>query len=126
MASLDRERLIRFGRDRAAQGAGPVPLGIDIGTKLGTTDDLVIENGKSVTGLVVGVRGFLGIGEGYVVLAPSTAVLNPKDGARRAFVDTNRDTLKAAPKLEYRRRRPDIRLWQMRGGTIRAAPFLVT
>ncbi len=31
MASLDRERLIRFGRDRAAQGAGPVTVGIDIG-----------------------------------------------------------------------------------------------
>ncbi|NYZ16946.1 tyrosine-type recombinase/integrase [Azospirillum sp. RWY-5-1] len=31
MASLDRERLIRFGRERAAQGAGPVTLGIDIG-----------------------------------------------------------------------------------------------
>jgi integrase len=32
MASLDRERLIRFGRDHATQGAGPVTLGIDIGT----------------------------------------------------------------------------------------------
>lgn len=31
MAALDRDRLIRFGRDRAAQGAGPVTLGIDIG-----------------------------------------------------------------------------------------------
>lgn len=31
LTSLDRERLIRFGRDRAAQGSGPVTLGIDIG-----------------------------------------------------------------------------------------------
>ena len=31
MVSLDRERLIRFGHDRAAQGAGPVTIGIDIG-----------------------------------------------------------------------------------------------
>ncbi len=31
MTSLDRERLIAFGRDRAAQGAGPVTLGIDVG-----------------------------------------------------------------------------------------------
>jgi integrase len=31
IAALDRERLIRFGRDRAAQGAGPMTLGIDIG-----------------------------------------------------------------------------------------------
>lgn len=32
MAPLDRERLIRFDRDRAAQGAGPVTVSIDIGT----------------------------------------------------------------------------------------------
>ena len=31
IAALDRERLIRFGRDRASQGAGPMTLGIDIG-----------------------------------------------------------------------------------------------
>ena len=31
MASLDRERLIRFGRDRAAQSAGPITAGIAIG-----------------------------------------------------------------------------------------------
>ncbi|MER8855646.1 hypothetical protein NKH94_29390 [Mesorhizobium australicum] len=31
IAALDRERLIRFGRERAAQGAGPMTLGIDIG-----------------------------------------------------------------------------------------------
>jgi hypothetical protein len=29
---LDRERLIRFGRDRAKQGAGPVTISMDIGT----------------------------------------------------------------------------------------------
>ena len=32
MAELDRDRIIRFGRARAEQGAGPVTLGIDIGT----------------------------------------------------------------------------------------------
>ncbi|WP_292109177.1 hypothetical protein [Mesorhizobium sp.] len=31
IAALDRERLILFGRERAAQGAGPMTLGIDIG-----------------------------------------------------------------------------------------------
>ncbi len=31
IADLDRERLIEFGRDRAAEGAGPVTLGIDLG-----------------------------------------------------------------------------------------------
>src|SRR5580698_11374998 len=31
IAELDRERLIRFGRERAKRGAGPVTLGQDIG-----------------------------------------------------------------------------------------------
>lgn len=31
IAELDRERLIRFGRDRARKGAGPVTLGMDFG-----------------------------------------------------------------------------------------------
>jgi len=31
ITQLDRERLIRFGRDRAKEGAGPVTLGMDLG-----------------------------------------------------------------------------------------------
>lgn len=81
-------------------------VGIDIynnqNEKLGQIDDLVIENGKTLTGLVVGVGGFLGMGESYVVLDPSTAVLNQQNGSTwRAFVDTNKDTLKNAPKFQY-------------------------
>lgn len=68
---------------------------------LGEIDDLVIENGKTVTGLVVGVGGFLGMGESYVVLDPTTVVLNQKDGTWRAYVDTTKDNLKNAPKFTY-------------------------
>ena len=83
--------------------------GIDIynnqNEKLGEIDDLVIEDGKTLTGLVVGVGGFLGLGESYVVLDPLTVVLNQKDGALRAFVDTNKNTLKDAPKFEYTKKK---------------------
>lgn len=48
MASLDRERLIRFGRDRTAQGAGPVTLGIDIGMI-----KLILSHAAAVQGLPV-------------------------------------------------------------------------
>lgn len=82
-------------------------VGIDIynnqNEKLGMIDDLVIESGKSITGLVVGVGGFLGIGESYVVLDPSTVVLNQKDNTWRAFADTNKESLKNAPKFEYKK-----------------------
>lgn len=84
-------------------------VGIDIynnqNEKLGEIDDLVIENGKTVSGLVVGVGGFIGLGESYVVLDPSTVVLNQKDNSWRAYVDTNKETLKNAPKFEYSKKK---------------------
>jgi hypothetical protein len=52
-ATLDRERLIRFGRDRAAQGAGPMTLGIDIDFV-----KLILAHAAAVNGLPVrGVKG---------------------------------------------------------------------
>lgn len=45
---LDRERVIRFGRKRAEQGAGPVTLGIDIGTI-----KLVLTHAAAVHGVAV-------------------------------------------------------------------------
>ncbi len=51
MVELDRERLIRFGRNRAKQGAGPVTLGIDIGTI-----KLVLSHAAAVHGLPVRVE----------------------------------------------------------------------
>ena len=51
IAALDRERLIRFGRDRAAQGAGPMTLGIDVGFI-----KLVMSHAAAVHGLPVKVE----------------------------------------------------------------------
>jgi sporulation protein YlmC with PRC-barrel domain len=68
---------------------------------VGEIEDLVIDNGKTITGVVVSVGGFLGLGESYVVLDPSTIVLNQKDGKWKAFVDTSKDNLKNAPKFTY-------------------------
>lgn len=68
---------------------------------VGEIEDLVIENGKTITGVVVNVGGFLGMGESYVVLDPATVVLNQKDDTWKAFVDTSKDSLKNAPKFKY-------------------------
>ena len=72
---------------------------------VGEIEDVVIDNGKTVSGLVVGVGGFLGMGESYVVLDPSTVVLNQQDGKWRAYVDTTKDNLKNAPKFTYTKMR---------------------
>ena len=69
---------------------------------LGDIVDLVIENGETITGVVVKVGGFLGMGKKYVVLDPSTIVLNRKGDNLRAFVDTSKDNLKSAPTFEYK------------------------
>ena len=73
--------------------------------KLGEIEDLAIENGRDVTGVVVSVGGFLGIGESYVVLDPKTVVVSQKDGTWQAFVDTTKDTLKNAPKFTYSKKK---------------------
>ena len=48
MNELDRERLIKFGRRRAANGAGPVTLGQDIGAI-----KLVISLASSIHGVEI-------------------------------------------------------------------------
>ena len=96
---------VRFVTVKPADIMSSKLTGIDIynnqNEKLGEIDDLVIEDGKTLTGLVVGVGGFLGMGESYVVIDPSTVVLNQKDGEWRAFIDTNKENLKNAPKFQY-------------------------
>ena len=68
---------------------------------VGEISDVVIGDGKSVIGIVASVGGFLGIGESYVVLDPSSVALAQDDGTWKAFVDTSKDDLSKAPKLDY-------------------------
>lgn len=51
MGEIDRDRLVRFGRERAAQGAGPMTLSIDIGMI-----KLVLSHAAAVHGLPVRVE----------------------------------------------------------------------
>ena len=51
MIDMDRERLIKFGRDRATQGAGPVTVSMDIGVI-----KLVISHAAAVHGLLVSME----------------------------------------------------------------------
>ncbi|MCJ2062757.1 PRC-barrel domain-containing protein [Methylobacterium sp. J-088] len=68
---------------------------------VGEIEDLVIEHGKIVTGVIVSVGGFLGLGESYVVLDPSTMAVGDKGGKWATYVDTDKDTLKNAPTFKY-------------------------
>ena len=67
---------------------------------VGEIEDLVIENGKTVTGVVVSVGGFLGMGERYVLVDPSTIFLHRDGGSLKAMVDADKDTVKNAPEFK--------------------------
>jgi hypothetical protein len=80
-------------------------IGIDIYNKqdedIGEIADVVIGDGKSVIGIVASVGGFLGMGDSYVVLDPASIALAEDDGTWKAYVDTTKDDLSNAPKLDY-------------------------
>jgi sporulation protein YlmC with PRC-barrel domain len=70
--------------------------------KVGEISDLAIDNGKTIDGVVLSVGGFLGIGESYVLVEPSSLALNNDNGTWKAYIDTSKDALKNAPKFTYK------------------------
>ena len=69
---------------------------------VGEIKDLVIENG-TLAGYILSVGGFLGMGEHYVAVTPSSVGLayNPTDKKWKASINTTKDELKAAPQFTY-------------------------
>ena len=68
---------------------------------IGEIEDVVIGDGKSVIGLVASVGGFLGIDKSYVVLDPASVAVHNDNGTWKAYVDTTKESLQNAPKLDY-------------------------
>ena len=81
-------------------------VGLDVynnaNQNIGTIKD-VAYNGTSVNGYILGVGGFLGMGDHYVAVRPSAIKLNydAKDKKWHANMDANADQLKAAPEYKY-------------------------
>ena len=70
-------------------------------TKIGSIDDVLVDKGGKVTGLVVGVGGFLGAGEKDVIV-PFTAVKSEKKNDKWYLtLDESKDSLKSAPGFKY-------------------------
>jgi hypothetical protein len=69
---------------------------------IGTIKD-VAYNGTSVSGYILGVGGFLGMGDHYVAVRPSAVKLgyDAKDNKWHATIDTNAAQLKSAPEYKY-------------------------
>jgi len=69
---------------------------------VGEIKDLVVSNG-ALSGIILSVGGFLGIGERYVVVTPAAVkvVYSENDKKWSATMDTTKDALKAAPEFKY-------------------------
>lgn len=65
---------------------------------IGEVNDIIINDGKTIRAIIIGVGGFLGIGERNVAVDPASVVLSEQsDGSARLVVNTTRDDLKKAP-----------------------------
>jgi sporulation protein YlmC with PRC-barrel domain len=70
-------------------------------SKIGSIDDVLVDKSGKVTGLVVGVGGFLGAGEKDVII-PFTAVKTEKKNDKWWLtLDESKDDLKKAPGFKY-------------------------
>jgi len=70
-------------------------------SKIGDVDDVLVDKSGKVTGLVIGVGGFLGAGEKDVIV-PFTAVKTTKKNDKWWLtLDETKDDLKNAPSFKY-------------------------
>jgi sporulation protein YlmC with PRC-barrel domain len=70
----------------------------NIGEKVGDIDDLIVTPDKAVSYAIVGVGGFLGVGEHEI--AVPVGQLKQLEG-KIVLPGATKDALKAAPKFEY-------------------------
>jgi sporulation protein YlmC with PRC-barrel domain len=72
------------------------------GTRIGEIDDMVVSNTGQINEALIGVGGFLGIGEKTVAI-PFASLRPMADGSRVWFVlDQTKEQLTAAPAFDYK------------------------
>ena len=82
-------------------------VGTDVYNKenrdIGTIKDIAFGPGGAVRAYVLGVGGFLGMGDHYVAVRPSAVTVSWDGNAKKwhAVLDTNADSLKKAPEFKY-------------------------
>jgi sporulation protein YlmC with PRC-barrel domain len=71
--------------------------------KIGDVDDVLLGADGKVTALVIGVGGFLGIGEKHVIVPYTAVKADRKDNKWQLVMNSSKDELKAAPGFKYDR-----------------------
>jgi len=71
--------------------------------KVGEITDLAIGKGEQVQAMILSVGGFLGMGEHYVAVSPSSVRIsyNKDKDTWSAKMNTTKEALKAAPEFKY-------------------------
>ena len=67
--------------------------------KIGEINDLLVDNAGKVNAVIVGVGGFLGVGEKNVAVAFSSLKVAEKDGKRYLVLDTTRKCSSPRPAI---------------------------
>lgn len=70
--------------------------------KVGTIEDEVVASGR-LTGYILSIGGFLGLGDRYVVVDPAGLIVS-YDGTNKTWharIDATKAQLKAAPEFKY-------------------------
>ena len=70
-------------------------------SKIGDVDDVLVDKSGKITGLVLGVGGFLGVGEKDVIVPFSAVKTAKKSDKWWLTIDETKDTLKEAPGFKY-------------------------
>jgi sporulation protein YlmC with PRC-barrel domain len=73
--------------------------------KIGTIDDVIVDDRGQISGLIIGVGGFLGVGEKDVAVAFDAVHADLKNGGWYLTLDTTKDALKSAPGLAFDKQR---------------------
>ena len=71
--------------------------------KIGEVNDLLVDSAGKVNAVILGVGGFLGVGEKNVAVAFPSLKVAERDGKRYLVLDTTKEALQAAPGYTYDR-----------------------
>ena len=69
--------------------------------KIGDVEDFLIDKEGRVTAMIIGVGGFLGMGEKDVAVPFSSVTASEKSNKWYLVLNTNKEALKAAPGFAY-------------------------
>ena len=72
-------------------------------TKIGEITDLIVQNDGKIAAAMVGVGGFLGMGEKDVAVPFEALHATTKNNKTYLVMNTNKDALKSAPGFKYDR-----------------------